>query len=127
VRSLTSGRVICVFGVAIKTRQATEDGRCCGRGADRAFVTNDNPRSEDLQAIADAILLGPPHRIDYEIELDRAKAIERAVGEAQPGDVVLIAGKGHEPYQLVGSERRRFDDRIEARRALAIRRERLGR
>ena len=60
------------------------------------------------------------------MDLDRSQAIQRAVLGADPGDVVLIAGKGHEPYQIIGTERRAFDDRIEARRALAARRERVA-
>jgi UDP-N-acetylmuramoyl-L-alanyl-D-glutamate--2,6-diaminopimelate ligase len=130
VRPLTSGRVICVFGCGGDRDPGKRPrmGDAVGRGADRAIVTNDNPRSEDPRAIADAILPGlSPHAIEQEVELDRALAIERAVAEAQAGDVVLIAGKGHEPYQLIGAEIRRFDDRVEARRALARRRERLGR
>jgi UDP-N-acetylmuramoyl-L-alanyl-D-glutamate--2,6-diaminopimelate ligase len=130
VRPLTSGRVICVFGCG-GDRDPTKRpkmGDAVGRGADVAIVTNDNPRSEQPQAIVDAILPGlSPHRIDHQVELDRAKAIDRAIAEADAGDVVLIAGKGHEPYQLIGAERRLFDDRVEARRALARRRERLGR
>ena len=62
----------------------------------------------------------------YEVELDRARAIERAISQAEAGDVVLIAGKGHEPYQLIGDQTLPFDDRIEARRALALRRKRGG-
>ena len=62
----------------------------------------------------------------YEVELDRARAIELAVSRAGAGDVVLIAGKGHEPYQLIGDQTLPFDDRIEARRALAMRRSRGG-
>ncbi|MCC6903226.1 MAG: UDP-N-acetylmuramoyl-L-alanyl-D-glutamate--2,6-diaminopimelate ligase, partial [Polyangiaceae bacterium] len=98
-------------------------GDAVGRLAHRAIVTNDNPRSEVPSAIAAEIVPGlAPHGIPYEIELDRALAIQRAVQSAAAGDVVLIAGKGHEPYQLMGNERRDFDDRVEARRALARRR-----
>lgn len=130
VRPLTAGSVICVFGCGgdRDREKRPKMGDAVGRGADRAIVTNDNPRSEDPRAIADAILPGlSPHGVPFQVELDRAAAIELAVAEAAPGDVVLIAGKGHEPYQIVGGERRRFDDRVEARRALCRRRERLGR
>jgi UDP-N-acetylmuramoyl-L-alanyl-D-glutamate--2,6-diaminopimelate ligase len=94
-------------------------------GADAAIVTNDNPRTESPEAIAAAIVpplveRGSRHRV----VLDRALAIEHAVLEAQAGDCVLIAGKGHENYQLFASGRVPFDDRVEARRALALRRSR---
>jgi len=63
----------------------------------------------------------------FVVELDRAKAIERAVLSAAKGDVILLAGKGHENYQVIGTEKRTFDDRIEARRALSMRRTSIGR
>jgi UDP-N-acetylmuramoyl-L-alanyl-D-glutamate--2,6-diaminopimelate ligase len=129
-RPLTTGTLVCVFGCGgdRDAGKRPKMGDAVGRGADRAIVTNDNPRSEDPRAIADAIVAGlAPHAIPHEVELDRALAIERAIAGASPGDVVLIAGKGHEPYQIVGTERRAFDDRTEARGALARRRERLGR
>ena len=66
----------------------------------------------------DRVKVDPPPRV----ELDRSRAIARTIAEAAPGDVVLIAGKGHEPYQIIGSVSRPFDDRDEARRALAARR-----
>jgi UDP-N-acetylmuramoyl-L-alanyl-D-glutamate--2,6-diaminopimelate ligase len=98
-------------------------GAAVGRLADRVIVTNDNPRTELPRAIAQAIEEGLSSvGAQYEIELDRAVAIELAISTAQAGDVVLLAGKGHEPYQIVGTEKRPFDDRIEARRALASRR-----
>ena len=123
-RRLTAGEVVCVFGCGGDRDpfKRPKMGDAVGRLASRAIVTNDNPRSEDPRAIADAILPGlAPHGIPFELELDRALAIERAVTRAKPGDVVLIAGKGHEPYQLIGRERRDFDDRAEARRALLLR------
>jgi UDP-N-acetylmuramoyl-L-alanyl-D-glutamate--2,6-diaminopimelate ligase len=96
-----------------------------GRGADLAYVTSDNPRTEDPSAIVSAILPGlRAASASYEVELDRALAIEKAVLDARPGDVVLLAGKGHEDYQLVGTEKRHFDDREQARRALSLRRAR---
>ncbi len=102
-------------------------GEAAGRLADVAIVTNDNPRSEDPRAIADAILPGlSGGRAEVIVELDRRRAIERAVLEATPGDLVLVAGKGHEPYQIVGGVTSPFDDRDEARRALVLRRQRRG-
>lgn len=126
VRPLTQGRVLCVFGCGGDRDPAKRPlmGSAVGEGADVAWITNDNPRSEDPQAIADQIVPGlEPHGIAYELELDRRQAIIRAVRAAEPGDVVLIAGKGHEPYQLIGDETFDFDDRVEARAALALRRE----
>ena len=125
-RRLSSGKLVCVFGCGgdrdVEKRALM--GEAVGRGADRAVVTNDNPRSEDPRAIAEAILPGlEAQAATYEVLLDRAEAIEAAVSAAAPGDVVLIAGKGHETYQLQGGERREFDDRDEARRALRRRRE----
>lgn len=124
-RPLTRGELICVFGCGGDRDPAKRPrmGQAVGALADRAIVTNDNPRSEDPVRIAAAIEPGLQQAgRPYRIELDRARAIERAVLEAKPGDVVLLAGKGHEPYQIIGSERRPFDDREEARRALGLRR-----
>lgn len=129
VRALGAGRVTCVFGCGgdrdpLKRPQM---GEAVGRGADVAIVTNDNPRSEDPRAIADAILPGlSAGSARVIVELDRARAIERAVLEAAPGDTVVIAGKGHEPYQIIGGVTLPFDDRDEARRALAARRARAA-
>jgi UDP-N-acetylmuramoyl-L-alanyl-D-glutamate--2,6-diaminopimelate ligase len=125
VRALGSGSIACVFGCGgdRDPKKRPLMGEAVARGADVAFVTNDNPRSEEPQAIARAILPGlEGGRARVVVELDRAKAIEQAVLEASPGDVVLIAGKGHEPYQIIGRETLAFDDRVEARRALAKRR-----
>ncbi len=118
VRSLGGGEVVCVFGCGgdRDPDKRPKMGDAVGRLASRAIITNDNPRSEPPAVIARAIEAGlSPHGIPYEVELDRAQAIERAVLGAQPGDVILIAGKGHEPYQIIGDTRRDFDDRDEAR------------
>ncbi len=120
-----SGRIVCVFGCGgdRDPQKRSLMGAAVGRGADVAIVTNDNPRSEDPRAIADAILPGlEGERARVIVELDRRAAIELAVVEAAPGDVILVAGKGHEPYQILGATTHAFDDRDEARRALAIRR-----
>ncbi|PIE05283.1 MAG: UDP-N-acetylmuramoyl-L-alanyl-D-glutamate--2,6-diaminopimelate ligase, partial [Sorangium cellulosum] len=86
---------------------------------------NDNPRSEDPQAIANAIVDGMRNATaSVTVQLDRAKAIDKVIGEAKKGDVVLIAGKGHEPCQLIGDAVLHFDDRQQARDALRHRRER---
>lgn len=130
VRGLGTGRVLCVFGCGGDRDPDKRPlmGDAVGGGADYAIISNDNPRSEEPEAIAKAIEPGlAAHDIPHETILDRAQAIERAVSLAEPGDVVLVAGKGHEPYQILGDVRRRFDDRVELRRALALRRERLGR
>ena len=94
-------------------------------GADEVIVTSDNPRTEDPQRIIDEILGGVPSeaRGRVVVEADRARAIALAVARAHAGDIVLIAGKGHEDYQIIGTEKRSFDDRREAEQAL---RQRVG-
>jgi UDP-N-acetylmuramoyl-L-alanyl-D-glutamate--2,6-diaminopimelate ligase len=125
VRELSAGELVCVFGCG-GDRDATKRplmGAAVGRRASRALITNDNPRTEDPRLIAQAIEAGlAPSGIPYQVILDRAEAITQAVTSAQAGDVILIAGKGHEPYQIIGDASRAFDDRVEARRALLKRR-----
>jgi len=96
-------------------------GNVAARFSDRVFLTSDNPRSEDPAAIARDVLAGIPPGCCVEVELDRRLAIEHALADARRGDVVLIAGKGHEDYQIVGKERLRFDDRTVARELLCRR------
>ncbi len=127
VRRLGDGRVRCVFGCGgdRDPQKRPLMGEVVGRLADVAIVTSDNPRSEDPQAIVDSVLAGlAGARAEVIVDLDRRRAIQGAVIGAAPGDVVLIAGKGHEPYQIIGATTLPFDDRDEARRALAMRRER---
>lgn len=122
-------KIRCVFGCGgdRDPKKRPLMGSAVARLADVAIVTNDNPRSEDPLAIVDAILPGlqggSAHLV---VELDRRRAIELAVLGADPGDVVLIAGKGHEAYQIIGSVTAPFDDRHEARRALGERRDARG-
>ena len=109
VRALSPGKVHCVFGCGgdRDPGKRPKMGAAVAAAADRATITNDNPRSEDPVAIAAAI--EPALRssgIPYDVELDRAAAIEQAILNAQPGDVVLLAGKGHEPYQIIGASKR---------------------
>jgi UDP-N-acetylmuramoyl-L-alanyl-D-glutamate--2,6-diaminopimelate ligase len=130
VRAVTSGRVWCVFGCGGDRDRAKREpmGEAVARRADVAIVSNDNPRTEDPLAIADAVVAGVRAAGKTPlVELDRRKAIELAVRSASRGDVVLVAGKGHEDYQIVGTVKHPFDDRIEARRALAERRGAGGR
>ncbi|HLK38296.1 MAG TPA: cyanophycin synthetase, partial [Polyangiaceae bacterium] len=119
------GRVLCVFGCG-GDRDPTKRGpmgEAVARRADVVVVTSDNPRSEAPDAIADAVVRGA-HAAGAtpRVELDRRRAIDLAVSSADPGDVVLVAGKGHEDYQIVGKVKSPFDDRVEVRRALAARR-----
>jgi UDP-N-acetylmuramoyl-L-alanyl-D-glutamate--2,6-diaminopimelate ligase len=81
-------------------------------------VTSDNPRSEDPQAIIREILTGMNGADEPVVEPDRAEAIRRALSVAGDGDTVVVAGKGHEDYQIVGNERRHFDDRETVRRLM---------
>ncbi|OWR29518.1 UDP-N-acetylmuramoyl-L-alanyl-D-glutamate--2,6-diaminopimelate ligase [Saccharibacillus sp. O23] len=117
-------RVICVFGCG-GDRDRTKRpimGRIAVKYSDLTFVTSDNPRTEDPDAILRDIEAGLiEDGVDakrYRLVVDRAEAIRLAVAEAQPGDVVLIAGKGHETYQLVGKQVLDFDDRIVAAEAV---------
>jgi len=112
LRPLYPGRLILVFGAGgdRDREKRPQMGRVAVEGADVILVTSDNPRSEDPEAILDEIragMEGAPHeRIP-----DRREAIARALDLARPGDAVLLAGKGHETVQLVGAERRPFDER----------------
>jgi len=91
-------------------------GRVVAELADRAILTSDNPRSEDPEAIASEVASGAARRL--EIELDRRTAIELALGAAEPGEVVLIAGRGAEPEQELATGKVPFDDREVARAVL---------
>jgi UDP-N-acetylmuramoyl-L-alanyl-D-glutamate--2,6-diaminopimelate ligase len=129
VRPLTPGRVWCVFGCG-GDRDATKRGpmgEAVARRADVAIVTSDNPRTEDPAVIAERVVAGARAAgVEPKVELDRRKAIDLAVRSASRGDAVLIAGKGHEDYQILGMVKHPFDDRLEARRALGERRAQGG-
>jgi UDP-N-acetylmuramoyl-L-alanyl-D-glutamate--2,6-diaminopimelate ligase len=115
-RELGHGRVICVFGAGGDRDRAKRPlmGQVVTELADVALVTSDNPRSEDPATIASEIVDG----LELEVELDRRRAIERALESARDGDVVLIAGKGHEQGQEIAGRKLPFDDREVARDAL---------
>ncbi len=121
VRELTRGKLICVFGCGgdRDAKKRAPMGEAAGKGADFSIITNDNPRTEDPTRIAAQIEEGMKKSGgSYTVELDRAAAIELAVGKAANEDAVLIAGKGHEDYQIVGAQKRHFDDRETAKAAL---------
>ena len=119
VREHFPGRVLLVFGCGGDRDRAKRPrmGEVAARDADRAWVTSDNPRSEDPAAIARDILAGAPHG-RLALELDRRAAIAVALASAAAGDVVLIAGKGHETTQTIGDRVLPFDDRQVARELL---------
>ncbi len=120
LRPLTQGRLICVFGCGGDRDRGKRPlmAAAASRHAHRVVLTSDNPRTEDPLAILADAREGSPPGIDWVMEPDRARAIHRAILEAAEGDVILIAGKGHEDYQVVGTRRLPFDDRQEARVAL---------
>ena len=112
VRPFKKGRILLVFGCGGQRDRTKRPlmGRTACEQADHVFLTNDNPRCEDPQQIFNDILAGMQGCTNYTIESDRQKAIELALRAAQKDDIVIIAGKGHEDYQLVGTEKRHFSD-----------------
>lgn len=114
LQQVARGRVICVFGAG-GDRDRSKRPLLAGAAAeaDVAVVTSDNPRTENPQNIIQDVLTGfegAPSGLEVHVEIDRAAAIEQAIRQAEPGDCVLVAGKGHEAEQIVGSERIPFDD-----------------
>lgn len=124
LRAARPNRLIVVFGCGGDRDRSKRPkmGRVVEKGADLAVLTSDNPRTEEPHAIIADVLTGVKEPERFSVEADRATAIRLAIREAREGDIVLIAGKGHETYQIVGTEKRPFDDRLCARKAL---RERL--
>ena len=115
------GRVLLLFGAGGDRDREKRPlmGEAAGRGADLVVVTSDNPRGEEPQAVVNDILPGlEKSGARYWVELDRARAIGKIVAEARPGDVVLLAGNGHETQQIFADRSTAFDDRRVAREAL---------
>ncbi|HEY9852458.1 MAG TPA: UDP-N-acetylmuramoyl-L-alanyl-D-glutamate--2,6-diaminopimelate ligase [Leptolyngbyaceae cyanobacterium] len=122
-RPFIPGKVICVFGCG-GDRDRTKRpkmGEIAARLADKVVVTSDNPRTENPEKILEDVVAGIPESVNPTVICDRATAIRTAILNAQPGDGVLIAGKGHEDYQILGTEKIHFDDREQARAALSER------
>ncbi|WP_395684282.1 UDP-N-acetylmuramoyl-L-alanyl-D-glutamate--2,6-diaminopimelate ligase [Dokdonella sp.] len=123
LRAHCSGRLVCVFGCGGErdAGKRPQMGAIAESLADRILVTDDNPRGEDGDLIVEQIVAGLRFPQRATIERDRAAAIALAIASARPGDVVLVAGKGHEPYQEVAGMRVPFDDFDVARHALEAR------
>jgi UDP-N-acetylmuramoyl-L-alanyl-D-glutamate--2,6-diaminopimelate ligase len=136
LRALTADRIICIFGCGGDRDKAKrpEMGAIAARLSDLTVVTSDNPRTESPERIIEEILTGV-HRIchrqyrpadlqrgfggkGYVVIADRREAIRGGIAVSRPGDTLLVAGKGHEPYQIIGHEKRPFDDRQEALQAI---------
>jgi UDP-N-acetylmuramoyl-L-alanyl-D-glutamate--2,6-diaminopimelate ligase len=122
VKRISSGRVICVFGCGGDRDRGKrpEMGKIAADLADYIIVTSDNPRTEDPSAIIEDILRGIPAGSRHEVIPDRGEAIHRAVGVSNEGDIVVVAGKGHEDYQILGTETVSFDDREVVRKAFGM-------
>ena len=135
LRPVTPGRLLCVFGCGGDRDRGKRPlmGEAAGRGADVALVTSDNPRTEEpaaiLAEIAPGVVRSGQPLVDvaaladcargYALLVDRRQAIRAAIAAAHAGDTVLIAGKGHEDYQILGTTKHPFDDRLIAREAIA--------
>ena len=113
LKEMAQGRVIVVFGCGGDRDRKKRPlmGRACAAAADFLVVTSDNPRTEDPAAIIQEVLAGVPAGTPLAVEPDRRAAIRRALAMAKPGDVVLVAGKGHEPFQELAGRTVPFDDR----------------
>ena len=121
-RPFAEGRLICVFGCGGDRDRGKRPqmAAIAARLADRVVVTSDNPRTEDPLRILEDVVQGIPNGIDRVVEPDRGAAIAQTIAEADATDLVLVAGKGHEDYQILGTEKVHFDDREEAQKALRL-------
>ena len=121
LRESSPGRLICLFGCGGNRDRSKRPrmGAAVSEFADYAVVTSDNPRNEDPLAILDEILAGMDRSKPHLVESDRGQAIRAALRAARAGDTVLVAGKGHEPYQEIAGRMLHFDDREAVREAIA--------
>jgi UDP-N-acetylmuramoyl-L-alanyl-D-glutamate--2,6-diaminopimelate ligase len=112
VEPFKKGKIFVVFGCGgqrDRTKRPLMGKTACSH-ADKVFLTNDNPRCEDPNQIFEDILAGMKEFSNYEVIPDRAQAIAQALQAAQPNDIVIVAGKGHEDYQLIGTVKHHFSD-----------------
>ncbi|MBC8108212.1 MAG: UDP-N-acetylmuramoyl-L-alanyl-D-glutamate--2,6-diaminopimelate ligase, partial [Anaerolineae bacterium] len=127
LKPLTKGRLRVVFGCGGDRDRSKRPrmARTASKFGDVIYITSDNPRTENPKSIIDEIVSGLPadsaksNRLF--VDADRRSAIEKALTDAEPNDVVLIAGKGHENYQIIGTQKHHFDDVEEATRVLSAR------
>jgi len=124
VRRHTSGKVISVFGCGgdRDTGKRALMGQVAQELSDLVILTNDNPRSESPEKIIDDVQQGINSELQLIVEMDRKKAIQYAINLATENDLVLIAGKGHEQYQIVGNEKTEFSDKETALMSLEVNR-----
>jgi len=122
LRAHAQARLICVFGCGGERDRGKRPqmAAIAETNADLVIVTDDNPRAEDGDRIVADILAGFAQADAVIVQRDRAAAIARAIGEAGPNDIVLIAGKGHEPYQEINGVQHSFDDTEVARARLEV-------
>jgi UDP-N-acetylmuramoyl-L-alanyl-D-glutamate--2,6-diaminopimelate ligase len=118
LREQTKGRLLCVFGCGGNRDQGKRPlmGEAASRLADEVIITSDNPRHENPAGIIAAIVSGMHG--NYQIQPDRAAAVALAINAAKPGDIVLVAGKGHEDYQEIAGVKYPFSDQQEVKRVL---------
>ena len=118
-KKITKGQVICVFGAGgdRDTSKRAIMAEVVSKNADYAYITSDNPRSENPESILEMVEQGMPLDFPYEVTVNRERAIEMALSRADHGDIVLIAGKGHETYQEIMGVKHHFDDREEVVKA----------
>src|SRR5690606_13047510 len=117
LRPLTKGSLVCLFGCGGDRDRAKRPimGGIAAETADRSFLTSDNPRTENPDAIISEVLAGIADRSRVAVIADRKEAIRAALDSLGEGDCLLIAGKGHEDYQIIGKEKRHFSDQEEIR------------
>lgn len=122
LRPHATGRLWCIFGAGGDRDRGKRPlmGAAAVAGADRVIVTDDNPRSEDPEAIVRGILEGMPAGSDVDVEHDRGRALSLALQQASPDDLILLAGKGHETGQIRAGRVRDWSDRAAAREALGM-------